>query len=108
MAWRHRFAPDIWNRELPCGIVDESESPEEAAARELIEETGYKPRSMVHLITFEPAVGMLRNPHYVFLSRGAEKVGDPTEANEGKFEWVPLARIPRRSRHPSTRLTGGS
>lgn len=93
MAWRHRFAPDIWNWELPGGIVDDGESPEEAAARELVEETGYKPRSMEHLITFEPAVGMLRNPHHVFLARGAEAVGNPTEVNEGRFEWIPLGRI---------------
>lgn len=93
MAWRHRFAPDIWNWELPGGIVDEGESPEAAAARELIEETGYKPRALEHLITFEPAVGMLRNPHHVFLGRGAEYVGDPTEKNEGKFEWVSLDRV---------------
>lgn len=94
MAWRHRFAPDVWNWELPGGIVDEGESPEQAAARELIEETGYKPRSLEHLITFEPAVGMLRNPHHVFLARGAEPVGDPTEQNEGRFEWIPLVQVP--------------
>lgn len=94
MAWRHRFAPGIWNWELPGGIVDEGESPEEAAERELIEETGYKPRGLRHLITFEPAVGMLRNPHHVFVSRGAELVGAPTEVNEGQFEWLALARVP--------------
>lgn len=72
----------------------EGESPEEAAARELIEETGYKPRALEHLVTFEPAVGMLRNPHHVFLARGAEPIGNPTEMNEGQFEWVPLDQVP--------------
>lgn len=37
---------------------------------------------------------MLRNLNHVFLGRGAEMVGDPTEINEGEFEWVPLARVP--------------
>lgn len=37
---------------------------------------------------------MLRNPHHVFLGRGAELVGDATEVNEGRFEWVPLSKIP--------------
>ncbi|MCA1194183.1 NUDIX hydrolase [Saccharopolyspora sp. 6V] len=94
MSWRHRFAPGIWNWELPGGIIDAGESPGETAMRELVEETGYRPRSLEPLVAFEPAVGMLRNPNHVFLGRGAELVGDPTEVNEGKFEWVPLHRLP--------------
>lgn len=94
MAWRHRFAPDIWNWELPGGIIDAGEEPRETALRELIEETGYRPRSLEPILVFEPAVGMLRNPNHLFLGRGAERVGDATEVNEGKFEWVPLAKVP--------------
>jgi 8-oxo-dGTP pyrophosphatase MutT (NUDIX family) len=94
LAWRHRFAPDLWNWELPGGIIEEGEEPRQTAERELIEETGYKPRSLEHLTTFEPAVGMLRNPNHVFLGRGAEMVGGPTELNEGKFEWVPYSKVP--------------
>lgn len=45
-------------------------------------------------MTFEPNVGMLRNAHHVFLARGAEKVAEATELNEGTFEWVPLADVP--------------
>lgn len=94
MAWRHRFAPDLWNWELPGGLLDPGESPAETAAREVEEETGYRPRSVEHLVTFEPNVGMVRNAHHVFLARGAEKVAEATELNEGTFEWVPLAEVP--------------
>ena len=94
MAWRHRFAPDLWNWELPGGLLDPGETPAETAAREVEEETGYRPRSVEHLVTFEPNVGMVRNAHYVFLARGAEKVAEATELNEGRFEWVLLADVP--------------
>ena len=94
MAWRHRFAPNIWNWELPGGIIDPSETPYDAALRELVEETGYRPRTLEPLVTFEPAVGMLRNPNHVFLGRGAEQVSDANEVNEGQFEWVPLSAVP--------------
>lgn len=94
MSWRHRFVPDVWNFELPGGLLDEGETPAETAAREVVEETGYQPRSVEHLVTFEPMIGMVRNAHHVFLARGAEWVGDPTELNEGRFEWVPLADVP--------------
>ncbi len=94
MSWRHRFVPDVWNWELPGGLLDEGETPAQTAAREVEEETGYRPRSVEHLVTFEPMVGTVRSAHHVFLARGAERVGDPTEANEGAFEWVPVADVP--------------
>jgi 8-oxo-dGTP pyrophosphatase MutT (NUDIX family) len=94
LSWRHRFVPDVWNGELPGGLVDEGETPAETAAREVEEETGYRPRSVEHLVTFEPMIGMVRNAHHVFLSRGAEKAGDATEVNEGRFEWIALADVP--------------
>ena len=94
LSWRHRFVPDVWNFELPGGLLDEGETPAETAARAVVEETGYRPRSVEHLVTFEPMIGMVRNAHHVFLSRGAEKVGDATEVNEGRFGWVALAEVP--------------
>ncbi len=94
LSWRHRFVPDVWNWELPGGLIEEGEDPAETAAREVEEETGYRPRSLEHLVTFEPMIGMVRNPHYVFLARGAERVGDPVEQDEGRFRWVPLAEVP--------------
>lgn len=94
MSWRHRFVPDVWNWELPGGLLDDGETPAETAAREVEEETGYRPRSVEHLVTFEPMVGTVRSAHHVFLARGAELIADPTELNEGKFEWLPLADVP--------------
>ncbi len=95
LMWRHRFVPDLWNWELPGGLVDADEEPAEAAAREIEEETGYRPRSMEHLVTFEPMIGMVNNPHHVFVGRGAERVGDPTEKTEmQRMDWVPLTQVP--------------
>lgn len=94
MSWRHRFVPDVWNWELPGGLLDDGETAAETAAREVEEETGYRPRSVEHLVTFEPMVGTVRSAHHVFLARGAERIAAPTELNEGKFEWLPLAAVP--------------
>ena len=94
LSWRHRFVPDVWNWELPGGLIDPGEQPSVTAAREVEEETGYRPRSVELLLTFEPMVGMVRSAHHVFLARGVERVGRPTELNEGTFEWVALADVP--------------
>jgi 8-oxo-dGTP pyrophosphatase MutT (NUDIX family) len=94
LSWRHRFVPDVWNWELPGGVVDAGEAPAITAAREVEEETGYRPRSLEHLITFEPMVGTVRSPHHVFLARGVERVGERSELNEGTFEWVVLSQVP--------------
>jgi 8-oxo-dGTP pyrophosphatase MutT (NUDIX family) len=93
MSWRHRFVPDVWNWELPGGIVDQGEEPAETAAREIVEETGYQPRNLAHLTSFEPMIGMVTSPHHVYVAHGAERVADPTEQDEGRFEWVPLDKV---------------
>src|SRR5205823_5977770 len=95
LMWRHRFVADVWNWELPGGLIDGGETPEQTAVREIEEETGYRPRSIEHLVTFQPMIGMVDTPHHVFLARGAERVGEPTEQTEmQRMEWVPLADVP--------------
>ncbi|GAA2377392.1 NUDIX hydrolase [Catellatospora methionotrophica] len=95
LMWRHRFVPDLWNWELPGGLIDQGEEPAVAAAREIEEETGYRPRSLEHLVTFEPMIGMVNCPHHVYLGRGAEQVGEPTETTEmERMQWMPLTEVP--------------
>ena len=95
LSWRHRFVPDVWNWELPGGLVDAGEQPAVTAAREVEEETGYRPRNLKHVVTFEPMVGTVRSAHHVYLSRGAQRVSEnAAELNEGRFEWVELSEVP--------------
>jgi DNA-binding transcriptional regulator YhcF (GntR family)/8-oxo-dGTP pyrophosphatase MutT (NUDIX family) len=94
MSWRHRFVPNLWNWELPGGLLEPEEDPETTALREVVEETGYRPRAIRHLVTFEPMIGTVNNPHHVYLAEGAERVAEPTERDEGTFEWVPITKLP--------------
>src|ERR1035437_8223803 len=42
LLWRHRVITDSWGWEIPAGRIDPGESPAEAAARETLEETGWR------------------------------------------------------------------
>jgi DNA-binding FadR family transcriptional regulator/8-oxo-dGTP pyrophosphatase MutT (NUDIX family) len=96
MMWRHRFVSDTWNWELPGGVVDDGEDPAGTAAREILEETGYRPTGeLEHVVTFQPMIGTVASPHHVYVARGVEYVTAPTEVNEAqRTAWIPLEQIP--------------
>ena len=94
MMWRHRFIIDrvVW--ELPGGYVDETEDPAVSAAREVEEETGWRPRSIEPLLSFQPMVGTADAENMVFLARGADYVGTPQDTNEAeRIGWIPLDEV---------------
>jgi 8-oxo-dGTP pyrophosphatase MutT (NUDIX family) len=93
--WRYRFATDDWGYELIGGLVEDGEDPAVTAAREAVEETGWRPvGESEHLVTFQPLPGMVDSPVHAYLWRGAEKVGEPTDAEEAaRIEWIPVDRL---------------
>ncbi|WP_329368531.1 GntR family transcriptional regulator [Streptomyces sp. NBC_00669] len=95
MLWRYRFVADQFGWELPGGIVDTGEDGLTTALREAEEETGWRPAGLEHVVTFQPMIGMVDSPHEIYVGRGAEKVGEPTDLEEaGHVQWVPLSDIP--------------
>ena len=94
MMWRHRFIVNRWVWELPGGYLDPAEDPVACAARETEEETGWRPRSMEKLVTFQPMVGTIDQENVVFLARGADFSGSAPDINEAeKVKWIPLTEI---------------
>ena len=95
LLWRHRFITDTWGWELAAGVVEAGESVQEAAAREMLEETGWRPGPLQHLLTVEPSSGLSDALHHVYWSQSAEYVGHPQDDFESeRREWVSLARVP--------------
>ncbi|MGW5877506.1 NUDIX hydrolase [Nocardiopsis terrae] len=96
LEWRHRFITDTWAYEIPMGAVEEGETPEAAAAREVEEETGWRPGPLRPLVYVQPSAGISDSEHHVFLAESAEHVGDPADDWEAeRVEWVPLTEVPK-------------
>lgn len=74
----------------PGGMIDPGETPEQGAARELLEETGYKADSM-KLWSKSTFDGMVRFEEFVFVAKALEKISDhnPEAAGE-KIELIEM------------------
>jgi ADP-ribose pyrophosphatase len=89
---RHRFVLDRWVWELPGGYVDDAEEPAVCAAREVEEETGWRPGKVEPLLSFQPWVGTADAQNLLFLAREAAYTGPPVDVNEAEeVAWIPLA-----------------
>ena len=94
LLWRHRFITDTWGWEIPAGAVDEGETPAEAAAREVREETGWRPGPVEHLVTYQPSNGLSDQRFNVFLAQGADREGDPVDFGEAeRIAWRTPAQV---------------
>jgi 8-oxo-dGTP pyrophosphatase MutT (NUDIX family) len=101
MMRRHRFVIDRWVWELPGGYVDPDEDPAVTAAREVEEETGWRPRDVQYLMSAQPNVGLADAENLIYVARGADCVGEPSDVNEAQeVAWIPLESV-------LDRITGG-
>lgn len=85
----YRPGPEKVLLEMPGGLLDAGFTPEEAIAKELLEETGYKGDFEFVGTTYEDAYSTMFRYHFV--CRNCQKVQEPTlEEDEGGAETVLL------------------
>jgi 8-oxo-dGTP pyrophosphatase MutT (NUDIX family) len=78
--------------------VDPSDpDPEATAVREVEEETGWKPKSVQRISSFQPMVGTADAENILSLGTGAEYTGKPQDINEAeRVAWIELATVRER------------
>jgi ADP-ribose pyrophosphatase len=92
---------DLW--EIPAGLLDPGERPLDCAIRELQEETGYKPTTIVPLGGFYVAAGYTSEYIHLFLATDLVKAPLPSDADEflhmeavpftTALEWIESGKI---------------
>lgn len=76
---QYRHGREEITLEVPGGMVDASDgSPQESAARELLEETGYAAHLISHIGTVTPNPAILNNRCYTFLAHDVQKIAEPS------------------------------
>jgi len=72
---QHRF-PHGYVIEIPAGTLEKREDPKKCAFRELEEETGFRARKMMPLITYYPSIGYNTEAIHCFVALGIKKIAD--------------------------------
>lgn len=87
--WRH--GENSLSIEFPGGVIDKGETPEQAAARELLEETGCKALKFTKLGFCNPNPALFSNHIHVFL---AEQLIQTGEQHLDHDEFINLLELP--------------
>ena len=94
LLWRHRFITDTWGWEIPAGRVEPGEAPAAAAAREVEEETGWRPGPLRPLTSWNVASGITDHHFDAFIADGAVEIGAPVDAFEAeRVAWLSIDEV---------------
>ena len=94
LVGQHRYTLDLYSWEIPEGGVDEAETMEAGARRELREETGYEADAWRHLFGFTTSNSVTDERGEMFMARGLHPGDSSPDATEDiEVRWATLDEI---------------
>jgi 8-oxo-dGTP pyrophosphatase MutT (NUDIX family) len=96
MVKQYRHGSKQVTLEIPGGLVDPGDTPESAASRELLEETGYQTDNLTEIGIVNPNPAIFNNRCYTFIAGNIRKTREPMPDQTEDIEVVliPVADIP--------------
>ncbi|MFH1935049.1 MAG: NUDIX hydrolase [Pseudomonadota bacterium] len=97
MVRQYRHGTRSVTLEIPGGLVENNDTSEEAAVRELREETGYQTSEMIPLGSVHPNPAIQNNRCYTFLARDVFLAGEQQQDDKEDIEVMlrHISEIPR-------------
>jgi ADP-ribose pyrophosphatase len=103
MVNQYRYPINDVQLEFPAGGIEQNEEPEDAARRELLEETGYKAKNMQFLGRINPLTARCSTAGYIFSATEVEYTGaqhlDRSE-NGLTHMWIEVDRFKNLLKQP--------
>ena len=94
MIDHYRFITQTRGWEIPAGRIDEGEDAEQAAGRELIEETAYVAGNISKLGRYYASIGSSNLAFHIFVAHSLTPTGGTRDANEViECRWFPVSEI---------------
>lgn len=88
---QYRYIQNEVTWEITSGAIDENETPEQAAQRELSEEIGYQAETLELVSIMRSNKSLMRDKGYIFLARGlTHSKGEPDPTEEFEITRIPL------------------
>jgi 8-oxo-dGTP pyrophosphatase MutT (NUDIX family) len=92
LVGQHRYTLDRYSWELPEGGVPPSETPEEGARRELLEETGVTADDWRPIVRFDLSNSITDETGWIFAARATgHGTATPDPSEDLTVRWVPFA-----------------
>ena len=89
----NRYITQTTAWELPAGRVDAGETTDEAAVREVMEETGYRIANLRQIYRYYPTNGISDQRFVLFHAVALEQVGSPDPREVSETRWFSKADI---------------